>query len=103
MEEEHNAPSAQQLAELEQLRLEKRQRQLTEHAQSALAARGISGEFAAFLLGEDETATGRNIASFEKSYQAALSAEVARRLPQQQPRDFAAAPTRNRRCGIRKV
>lgn len=91
-------------AELEALRREKQNRSITEHARSQLAARGISVEFAPFLLGEDEAATGRNVAAFEKSWNSVLQAEVARRLPQQQPRDFSAPVTAPvRRTGIRRV
>ena len=92
-------------AELENLRRENRHRTLSEHARGQLAARGISVDFAPFLLGEDEAATGKNIAAFERAWNSTLQNEMARRLPtQQQPRDFSqpvAAPAR--RCGIRRV
>ncbi len=90
--------------ELEALRREKQLQGITEHARTQLAARGISVDFAPFLLGEDEAATAKNIAAFERTWNSTLQAEVARRLPQQQPRDFSApvsAPVR--RCGIRRV
>lgn len=103
MEETTEALTPEALSELESLRAEKRQRALTEHAKSTLSARGISNEFAPFLLGADESATLRNIAAFEKSYQSALSAEISRRLPRQQPQDLSVAPARSRRGGIRKV
>lgn len=91
-------------AELEALRREKQLRGITEHAKGQLIARGISTEFAPFLLGEDEAATAKNIAAFEKSWNSVLQAEVARRLPQQQPRDFSAPATAPvRRAGIRRV
>ncbi len=90
--------------ELETLRREKQLRSITEHARTQLAARGISIEFAPFLLGEDEVATAKNITAFERTWNNTLQSEVARRLPQQQPRDFSApvsAPVR--RYGIRRV
>ena len=97
--------TADERAELETLRRENRQRALSEHARGQLAARGISVDFAPFLLGEDEATTGKNIAAFERAWNSTLQTEVARRIPAQQPpRDFAAptaAPVR--RSGIRRV
>jgi hypothetical protein len=96
--------SADERAELEALRRENRRRDLSEHACSQLSARGISTVFAPFLLGEDEAATAKNVAAFERAWNNTLQAEVARRLPRQQPRDLSqpvSAPVR--RSGIRKV
>ncbi len=91
-------------AELESLRREKQTRGIRESACAQLSARGISTDFAPFLLGEDEAATTKNIAAFERAWNSSLQAEVARRLPHQQPRDFAAsAVTPTRRMGIRRV
>ena len=98
------AITADERAELESLRLEKQTRSIRESAGAQLSARGISTEFAPFLLGEDEAATTKNIAAFERAWNSSLQAEVARRLPRQQPRDFAAAAaTPVRRMGIRRV
>lgn len=105
MEEIVTPMTADERAELEALRQEKQYRALSEHARTQLVARGISAEFAPFLLGADETDTGKNIAAFERAWNSSLQAEVARRLPAQQPpRDFSAPIAASvRRTGIRKV
>jgi len=85
------------------LRMEKRQQELLENARQTLTGRGLSTGFAVFLVGEDERGTARNIAEFERQFTAALETEVARRLPQQTPEDFAAVPVPRQRRGIRRV
>lgn len=88
--------------ELEALRAEKHQRQQTERARAALEAAGVPVAFAALLVGSDDTDTDGRVAQFNASYQAALSEDVRRRLPQQPPVVTPPAPQRARR-GVQRV
>jgi hypothetical protein len=102
---EQNAALAESLTrELETLREEKRRRALLEAAQAGLQARGLPTGFAPFVMGEDEKTTAKNVGVFERQFTTALAGEMARRLPQDAPADFNAAPPAKRvRRGIRKV
>ena len=88
--------------ELESLRLEKHQRTQTERARAMLEVSGVPGNFAALLIGADDADTDSKTAQFCAAYQAALSEDVRRRLPQQGPVMTAPAPQRPKR-GIQRI
>lgn len=88
--------------ELETLRQEKHNRTQTERARAALEQGGVPGNFAALLIGIDDADTDRKTAEFCAAYQAALSEDVRRRLPQQAPVMTPPAPQRPRR-GIQRI
>lgn len=71
--------------ELEALREEKRQRTQQARAQAALEAAGIPASFASLLTGADDADTDKRAQDFCTAYQAALSEDVRKRLPQQPP------------------
>ena len=73
------------LKELETLRAEKHQRTQTERARAALEGSGVPGDFAALLVGSSDEDTDSRTAQFCAVYQAALSEDVRKRLPQQAP------------------
>ena len=89
--------------ELETLRRETQQRRLLEEARAALEERGVDPRFADFVLGEDSAATRRRAEQFERQFSETLRQQLARRLPQGEPRDFAAQPAGSRRRGVRKL
>ena len=91
-----------QLQELEALRQEKHQRTQTERARALLEVSGVPGNFAALLVGADDADTDSKTAQFCAAYQAALSEDVRRRLPQQAPVMTDPAPKRARR-GIQRI
>lgn len=91
-----------ELQELEALRAEKRQRQQTERARAALETAGVPGTFSPLLIGSDDADTDDRVARFCASYQAALSEDVRRRLPQQAPITAAPAAQKPRR-GIQRL
>ena len=88
--------------ELEALRQEKHQRTQTERARALLEVAGVPTNFAALLIGMDDADTDSKAAQFCNTYQAALSEDVRRRLPQQAPVMTAPAPQRARR-GIQRI
>ena len=88
--------------ELETLRQEKHQRTQTERARAMLEVAGVPGNFAALLIGVDDADTDSKTAQFCNTYQAALSEDVRRRLPQQAPVMTAPVPQRARR-GIQRI
>lgn len=91
-----------ELQELDELRREKHLRTQHERARQALEAAGISAAFSDFLIGEDDTATDQRAEAFISAYQAAISDDVRRRLPQQSPVLTPPAPCRGKR-GIQRV
>ena len=88
--------------ELEALRQEKHQRTQTERAHAMLEVAGVPTNFAALLIGADDADTDSKTAQFCAAYQAALSEDVRRRLPQQAPVMTPPAPQRARR-GIQRI
>ena len=97
-------PTAAELTrELEQLRARERERALLDGARAALRARGLDEDFAALLRGGDEAETQANVAAFERRFQAAVGAEVRRRIPAAAPPDYGAAPAPARGRGIRRL
>ncbi len=89
--------------ELAALRLQKREKELLEHTQKSLQARGLDSGFAAFVHGADEGEISKNIAQFERQFTDSLAQELSRRLPQQNPQDFLTQRPSTPRRGIRKV
>jgi len=90
------------IQELEALRAEKHQRTQSERARAMLEVSGVPGSFAALLVGADDAETDSKTAQFCAAYQAALSEDVRKRLPQQAPVMTAPAPQRPRR-GIQRL
>lgn len=88
--------------ELEALRAEKNLRIQTERARGALESAGVPAAFAALLVGSDDTETDGKVTQFCSAYQAALSEDVKRRLPQQAPMVTPPVIQRARR-GIQRV
>lgn len=88
--------------ELETLREEKRQRVQQARAREALEAAGVPASFASLLAGEDDADTDQRARDFCAAYQAALSEDVRKRLPQQAPVVTPPTPQRPRR-GIQRV
>lgn len=88
--------------ELETLRKEKHQRTQTERARAMLEVSGVPGNFATLLIGVDDADTDNKTAQFCAAYQAALSEDVRKRLPQQPPVMTPPSPQRARR-GIQRV
>lgn len=88
--------------ELENLRSEKRTREQTVRARTALDAAGVPGEFADLLIGEDDGGTDTRVAAFLKTYQAALSQDVRARLPEKAPVVPRTIPERPKR-GIQRI
>ena len=86
--------------ELEQLRREKRVRQQTERARTALAAAGVPETFAPLLTGEDDGDTDRRAQDFCAAYQQALSQDI--RQPERAPVVTPPAAPRPRR-GIQRL
>ena len=92
-----------EMLELEALRQEKHQRIQTERARAMLEVAGVPGNFAALLIGADDADTDGKTSQFCAAYQAALSEDVRRRLPQQAaPVMTPPAPQRARR-GIQRI
>lgn len=91
-----------EMKELETLRAEKHQRTQTERARAVLEVSGVPSSFAALLIGTDDADTDRKTAQFCSAYQAALSEDVRKRLPQQAPVVTPPAPQRARR-GIQRI
>ena len=88
--------------ELEALRQEKHQRTQTERARAMLEVAGVPNNFAALLIGADDADTDSKTAQFCAAYQAALSEDVRKRLPQQAPVMTPPTPQRARR-GIQRI
>lgn len=88
--------------ELEALRQEKHQRTQMERARAMLEVSGVPGNFAALLIGADDADTDSKTAQFCTAYQAALSEDVRKRLPQQGPVMTAPTPQRPKR-GIQRI
>jgi len=88
--------------ELEALRQEKHQRIQTERARAALETGGVPTAFAPLLIGADDADTDRRTAEFCAAYQAALSEDVRKRLPQQAPVLTPPVSQRERR-GVRRI
>lgn len=88
--------------ELEALRQEKHQRTQQQRAQAALEEAGLSPSFVPLLIGVSEEDTDRRTREFCEAYQAALTEDVRKRLPQQAPVVTPPAPQRARR-GVRRI
>lgn len=88
--------------ELETLRKEKHQRLQQSRAQAALEAAGVPASFASLLAGTDDSDTDQRTRDFCTAYQAALTEDVRKRLPQQTPVVTPPAPQRARR-GVRRI
>lgn len=88
--------------ELESLRREKHQRIQMEQARAALENAGVPATFAPLLVGADDADTAGKTSQFCAAYQAALTEDVRKRLPQQAPVMTAPAPQRARR-GIQRL
>ena len=88
--------------ELESLRAEKRQQVQQTRARAALETAGIPVSFASLLAGGDDADTDRRAQDFCAAYQAALSEDVRKRLPQQPPVVTSPEPRRTRR-GIQRI
>ena len=88
--------------ELETLREEKRQRVQQARARKLLEDAGLPVSFASLLAGGDDGATDQRTQDFCAAYQAALSEDVRKRLPQQAPVVTPPAPQRPRR-GIQRL
>lgn len=71
--------------ELLALRAEKRQNDLTELARTALVSCGISGNFAPYLVGKNETDTKTNVRAFESQFEAVLADEINTRVSRTRP------------------
>ena len=87
--------------ELEALRAEKHSREQTERARTALSTAGVSG-FAALLVGTDDVDTDRRVQEFCTAYQASLTEDIKKRLPEQTPTLTAPLPQRPKR-GIQRI
>ena len=74
----------------------------SERARAMLEVSGVPGSFASLLVGADDAETDSKTAQFCAAYQAALSEDVRKRLPQQAPVMTAPAPQRPRR-GIQRL
>ena len=88
--------------ELETLREEKRQQLQQARAREALETAGVPMAFAALLAGKDDGDTDKRTQDFCVAYQAALSEDVRKRLPQQTPVVTPPKPRRARR-GIQRI
>lgn len=88
--------------ELESLREEKRQRVQQARAQEALKVAGIPASFASLLAGGDDAETDLRTKDFCAAYQAALSEDVRKRLPQQPPLVAPPVPKRVKR-GVQRI
>ena len=88
--------------ELEAHRAEKHSREQTERAKSALTAAGIPQSFAHLLVGSDDADTDQRVRDFCGAYQASLSEDIKKRLPEQPPTLTAPQPQRPKR-GIQRI
>lgn len=88
--------------ELEALRAEKHSREQTERARAALGIAGVSTGFAALLVGSDDADTDRRVQDFCAAYQASLTEDIKKRLPEQTPILTAPLPQRPKR-GIQRI
>lgn len=88
--------------ELETLRTEKNHRQQMERAEAALCAAGVAKSFAPLLIGDNDDDTNRRVQEFCAAYQASLTEDIKKRLPQQPPTMTAPLPQRPRR-GIQRL
>lgn len=88
--------------ELEALRAEKHSREQTERARTALNTAGVSVGFAALLVGTDDADTDRRVQEFCTAYQASLTEDIKKRLPERSPTLTAPLPQRPKR-GIQRI
>lgn len=77
--------SEEEKQELETLRREKRRQTQETRARAALTAAALPEGFAALLVGEDDADTDRRAEIFREAYQAALTEDIRRRLPEKPP------------------
>lgn len=68
----------------------------TERARAALGAAGVSESFAALLVGQDDADTDKRVREFCAAYQASLTEDIKKRLPEQTPTLTAPLPQRIR-------
>ncbi|MCY7486037.1 DUF4355 domain-containing protein [Paenibacillus alvei] len=66
--------------EMEQYKRKAKQAEMTQYAQDTLRTYGIPTEFARYVRGDDEDNTIDNIKNFKTAWDAALAAEVAKRI-----------------------
>lgn len=92
-----------EMKELEELRSEKRSREQTQRAVSALEAAHVPQSFAALLVGSDDADTDKRVQEFCAAYQSSLTEDIKKRLPTQPPVMTAPAPQRAKRgiCRLR--
>lgn len=88
--------------ELEALRAEKHSREQAERARAALSTAGVSVGFAALLIGTDDADTDQRVRDFCGAYQASLTEDIKKRLPEQPPTLTAPLPQRPKR-GIQRI
>lgn len=88
--------------ELEALRAEKHDREQTVRATAALKEAGVSPLFAALLIGSDDADTDQRVRDFCGTYQASLTEDIKKRLPEQPPTLTAPLPQRPKR-GIQRI
>ena len=88
--------------ELEALRTEKQAREQTARASAALDAAGVPQSFAPLLIGADDGDTDERVRSFCAAYQACLTEDIKKRLPEQAPTMTAPAPQHPKR-GIQRI
>lgn len=91
-----------ELQELELLRTEKHQRIQQARAQEVLERAGIPVQFASLLVGDSDEDTDQRTAQFCETYQAAVTEDIRKRLPQQAPSIILPASQRVRR-GIQRI
>lgn len=88
--------------ELEALRAEKHEREQTARASAALDAAGVPQSFAPLLVGTDDGDTDERVRSFCAAYQACLTEDIKKRLPEQPPTLASPLPQRPKR-GIQRI
>jgi len=88
--------------ELEALRQEKHQRTQQLRAEEGLKKAGIPAAFAALLTGINDADTDTRTEQFCAAYQAAVTADIRSRLPQQAPVIASPVPMRAKR-GIHRI
>ena len=91
-----------EMKELETLRAEKHSREQTERARNALTAAGVPQSFAHLLVGSDDADTDQRVQDFCGTYQASLTEDIKKRLPEQTPTLTAPLPQRQKR-GIQRI
>lgn len=91
-----------EMKELEALRAEKRKREQTARAASALENANVPQGFAALLVGSDDADTDSRVQEFCAAYQASLTEDIKKRLPSQPPAMTSPLPRRVKR-GVQRL